>query len=179
MDEHNVTQEETQSEPETKGQPEVPQSDSGDNSIMNDTATFDNNDVQQLQQALAVNRAMAENSPINILMANTDLQITYVNPASLKTLKTLQQYLPCPAEEIIGQNIDILHKDPAYQRRILANDRNLPHRAVIEIGDQKADLLVSPTYDDNGTYLGPMVTWEVVTEKLQLEKAAAEKSSMI
>ena len=41
-----------------------------------------------LKQELAINKAMAENSPINIILANTDLEITYVNPASSNTLKT-------------------------------------------------------------------------------------------
>ena len=93
-------------------------------------------DIDQLQRDLALNRAMSENSPINILMANTDLEITYVNPASVKTLKTLEQFLPCKVEDFVGQCIDILHKDPAYKRNILSDDKNLPHRAIIEIGDQ-------------------------------------------
>ena len=136
-------------------------------------------ELQQVKHELAISKAMAENSPINILLANTDLEITYANPASIRTLKTLEKYLPCKAEQIVGQCIDIFHKKPAYQRGILANDKNLPHRAVIEIGDQKADLLVSPTYDETGKYLGPMVTWEVVTEKLKLERAAAEKHALV
>ncbi|MEQ8787893.1 MAG: methyl-accepting chemotaxis protein [Pirellulaceae bacterium] len=136
-------------------------------------------DIETLRQELAVKRSMADNSPINIILADTDLKITYVNPASVRTLKPLEKFLPCRVEDVLGQSIDIFHKDPAFQRRILAKDSNLPHRAIINIGDQKADLLVSPTYDDNGKYLGPMVTWEVVTEKLKLEQAAAEKNALV
>ncbi|MCH8047301.1 MAG: PAS domain-containing protein [Planctomycetes bacterium] len=122
---------------------------------------------------------MSENSPINILLANTDLEITYANPSSIKTLKTLEKFLPCKLDDLVGQVIDIFHKDPAYQRKILSNDKNLPHRAIIDFAEEKLDLLVSPTYDDEGTYLGPMVTWEVVTEKLKLEQAAAEKTALV
>ncbi|WP_425615212.1 methyl-accepting chemotaxis protein [Anatilimnocola sp. NA78] len=125
--------------------------------------------IAKLQSDLAINRAMAENSPINILFANKDLVITYANPASIRTLKILEKYLPVRAEEVVGSSIDTFHKVPSHQRRILSNDKNLPHRAIIAVGDQKADLLVSPTYDDKGEYLGPMVTWEVVTEKLKME----------
>ncbi|HTN77307.1 MAG TPA: methyl-accepting chemotaxis protein [Pirellulaceae bacterium] len=127
-------------------------------------------ELEKLKQELAVNRAMAENSPINILLADTNLIITYVNPASVKTLKTLEKYLPCRADDVLGQNIDVFHKDPAHQRRVLANDRSLPRRAIIQIGDQQADLLVTPVYDNTGKYLGPMVTWEVVTERLKVEE---------
>lgn len=136
-------------------------------------------DVDQLQNELSLARAMSENSPINIMMADTDLTITYVNPASLKTLRTLADYLPCKPEEVVGQSVDIFHKDPAEQRRILSNPQNLPVRTNILIGDQTADLLVSAIYDEAGAYLGPMVTWEVITEKQRLEHAAAEKSAIV
>jgi methyl-accepting chemotaxis protein len=115
-------------------------------------------------------KAMVENSPTNILMANTDLQITYVNPASLETLKTIQHLLPVSADQVLGANIDIFHKNPSYQRKILANPKNLPHRANINIGDEVADLLVTGIYDEAGAYLGPMVVWELVTEKLRLKQ---------
>jgi methyl-accepting chemotaxis protein len=125
--------------------------------------------IQKLQQELAINRALSDNSPINILLADVNLVITYANAASLKTLKSLEKFLPCKAEDVVGQSIDIFHRDPSHQRRILGNERNLPRRAIINIGDQKADLLVTPVFDQAGKFIGPMVTWEVVTEKLALE----------
>jgi len=124
-------------------------------------------------------KAMLEQSPTNILMANTDLEITYVNPASLRTLKTIEAHLPVSAEKVIGSSIDIFHKNPAHQRKMLANPKNLPHRANIQIGPEVADLLVSPIYDHEGTYLGPMVTWELITEKLKVENKMAQIHSMM
>ncbi|MGA8314020.1 MAG: PAS domain S-box protein [Terriglobales bacterium] len=124
-------------------------------------------------------KAMLENSPTNILMANPDLEITYVNPASLKTLKTIEHLLPVKADKAMGANIDIFHKDPSYQRKILANPKNLPHRANIQIGPEVADLLVTAIYDDQGTYLGPMVVWELITEKLKTENGMAQTQSMM
>ncbi|MGO9124058.1 MAG: methyl-accepting chemotaxis protein [Terriglobales bacterium] len=124
-------------------------------------------------------KAMLENSPTNILMANPDLEITYVNPASLKTLKTIEHLLPVPADKVMGANIDIFHKNPSYQRKILGNPKNLPHRANIQIGPEVADLLVTGIYDDQGTYLGPMVVWEVITQKLKTENNMAQIQSMM
>jgi methyl-accepting chemotaxis protein len=124
-------------------------------------------------------KAMLENSPTNILMANPDLEITYVNPASLKTLKTIEHLLPVKADKVMGANIDIFHKDPSYQRKLLANPKNLPHRANIQIGPEIADLLVTAIYDEGGTYLGPMVVWEVITEKLKTENRMAQIQNMM
>lgn len=126
-------------------------------------------DLARLESELSINKAMAENSPINILLANKDLVITYANPASIRTLRTLQKHLPIRVDDIVGQSIDIFHRDPAHQRKVLSSDRNLPHRAVISLAEEKLDLLVSPVYDGAGEYVGPMVTWEVVTSKLRTE----------
>jgi methyl-accepting chemotaxis protein len=112
-------------------------------------------------------RSMLENAPINVIYADTDLKIRYLNPASLKQLKKLEQYLPVKADEIVGQSVDIFHKNPAHQQRMLADPGNLPHRAQIQVGPETLDLLVSPIYDEQRNYLGPMVTWEVITEKLR------------
>ena len=46
---------------------------------------------------------MADNCPINMLLANRDLVITYANPASIEKLKTLEKYLPCRAEEVVAR----------------------------------------------------------------------------
>lgn len=124
-------------------------------------------------------RQMIENAPINVIFANTELDITYMNPASLKTLRTLEQYLPVKADQIVGNSIDIFHKNPAHQRRVLADPGNLPHQAIIQVGPESLDLLVSAIYDENHQYLGPMVTWSVVTEKLKLEAESARVFNMM
>lgn len=113
--------------------------------------------------------AMIENAPINMVLADTDFNITYVNPATVKNLKPLVHLLPVSLDKVVGSNVDIFHKNPAYQRRILSNPKSFPHNAIIDLGDQKLDLLVSGIYDKQGAYLGPMVTWSNLTEKLKLE----------
>lgn len=138
-----------------------------------------NSELEKLRHELSINKAMAENSPVNIMLADRDLRITYVNPASLKTLKVLEQYMPIKAEEVLGQSIDVFHKQPEKQRRILSNDRNLPYHAVISVGPEKADLLATPVYDDAGNYLGPMVTWSVITEKLAMEERNRDYANQI
>ncbi|MCO6432495.1 MAG: chemotaxis protein [Deltaproteobacteria bacterium] len=122
---------------------------------------------------------LVENAPINIMCADKDLNITYMNPASRKTLETLEQYLPISVDDVVGANIDIFHKNPKHQRKLLSNPKNLPIKAQIQIGPEVADLLASPIYDESGEYQGPMVTWSVVTEKLKLEAEQARLNSMV
>lgn len=123
--------------------------------------------------------SMSENSPINIMFADLDLNIRYMNPASTKTLKSIQQYLPVPVEKMIGQNIDVFHKVPSFQRGLLSDAKNLPRKANIQVGPETLDLLVSPIYDDKKNYIGAMVTWSVITEQLKTETEVARIQSMM
>ena len=130
-------------------------------------------DITDAVEARLVNQryaSMSNNSPINIMFADRDLVIRYMNPASANTLKKIQQYLPVSAERMIGQNIDIFHKNPSFQRGLLSDPKNLPRKAVIEVGPEKLDLLVSAIHDQNNNYLGTMVTWDVITVRLAAEK---------
>jgi methyl-accepting chemotaxis protein len=111
---------------------------------------------------------MMENIPVNVMLANRDFEIVFMNPASRSTLKKLEHLLPKPVEQLLGEKIDIFHKQPEHQRRIVGDPKNLPHRVKIKLGDETLDLLVSPIRDKDGTFLGPMVTWAVVTAQIKL-----------
>jgi methyl-accepting chemotaxis protein len=113
--------------------------------------------------------AMVDNMPINVMMASPeDFTITYLNQTSLRTLKTIERLLPCRADQILGKCIDIFHKNPEHQRRMLSNPKNLPHRATIQLGEEFLDLNVAAIMDEKGNYLGPMVSWNVVTAQKKL-----------
>ena len=136
--------------------------------------------VHATKRAMDRVNSMMENAPVNVLFADIEtFEITYANPISIKTLKTLEQYLPIRADKLIGQCIDIFHKNPAHQRKILSDPANLPHQTQIQLGPEILDLLVSAIYDENKNYLGPMVTWDVVTEKLRTETEVAKVNSMM
>jgi methyl-accepting chemotaxis protein len=136
-------------------------------------------EVKTSLQEAAVKANVVENASTNIIVADTDFNITYINPQSLKTFKEIADVLPCKPEEIVGKNIDFFHKNPAHQRKILSDPNNLPFRTNIEIGHHTLDLFASAVYDDNEHFMGPMVTWELITEKLKLEQEAAVKANVV
>lgn len=127
-------------------------------------------DLKKLEAEQARVKSMMENAPFNILFADRDLVLQFANPASIKTLKTLEQYLPVPADKMVGQNIDVFHKNPQLQRKLLGDPRNLPHKAQIQLGPEVLDLDVSAIYDQDGNYSGAMVNWSIITEQLKLKK---------
>jgi methyl-accepting chemotaxis protein len=118
--------------------------------------------VRTQQQRL---HQMVENAAVRLIMADRDFKIVYMNPASIQALRRLEHLLPCRVDDIMGRSIDIFHKNPDHQRRLLSDPRNLPHRATIELGDELLDLSVTAIRDEQGDYIGPMVTWEVITEQ--------------
>lgn len=121
-------------------------------------------DEQQAKAEQQRLRQMVENSTVRLIMADRDLNIVYMNPASVQALRRLEHLLPCRVDEIIGKSIDIFHKNPEMQRRLVSDPKNLPHRANIRLGDEILDLNVVAIRDANRNYLGPMINWEVVTE---------------
>ena len=124
----------------------------------------------RLENEVARITNMMENAPTNVIFADRDLKIQYMNPASIRTLKTIEHLLPVKVEQIVGQSIDIFHKDPAHQRKLLSSEKNLPHHARISLGPEKLDLSVNAIYDQKKNYAGVMVTWDIMTEKIRLEE---------
>lgn len=113
---------------------------------------------------------MVENTSVRLILADRSFKIVYMNPASYTALRSLQHLLPCPVDEIVGKSIDIFHRQPERQRAIVSDPGNLPHRVPIKLGDEVLDLSVTALKDADGHYMGPMVTWEVITEQVRAKE---------
>jgi methyl-accepting chemotaxis protein len=123
---------------------------------------------------------MLDNMPVNVMTCDpATFKITFVNRTSLETLRKIEHLLPIKADQLLGQSIDIFHKDPSHQRRLLADPKNLPHRAVIRLGDELLDLLVTPIRNREGAYIAAMLTWSVVTQQVKSEEESERLKQMI
>ena len=108
--------------------------------------------------------AMLQEVAINLMFADTDLVIRYANPASLRTLRSIEHLLPVSTDQVIGSSIDIFHKHPAHQRSILGKPQNLPHNARFMLGNEWLDLTAGAVMGPNGALAGFLVNWSIVTE---------------
>ncbi len=115
-------------------------------------------------------RSMLDQAPVNLMMADLDFNITYQNDSSERTLAKLSAFLPVTPDKVAGSCIDIFHKNPSVQRRIVSDPTNLPYAVDIKLGPEVLALEVFPVYDSNRQYQGPMVSWKVVTEKKNLDE---------
>ena len=118
---------------------------------------------------------MMDEMPVNVMTLDLkDFKIDYINKTSRETLRPLQSLLPCSVDELEGQCVDIFHKVPSHQRTLLADPTNLPYKALIELGEEKLDLRVTPINDTDGKYLAPMLVWTVATSREQMANDVSE-----
>lgn len=116
-------------------------------------------------------RRLLDDAPVNVMLCDlTEFRITYANKATLKTLRAIEHVLPIRADELIGSSIDVFHKHPAHQHALLRDPGRLPHSALIEIGGEYLDLLVTPVFDDRGQYVAAMTTWSLQTHRVRAER---------
>ena len=107
----------------------------------------------------------------NIMLADKDLNIVYINDAVKNLLEQsetdLKRELPrFSMASLVGSNIDIFHKNPAHQRGMLSNMSGT-FRTQIKVGDLYFGLIANPilsagasvglSYAD--TYLAGKLRW--------------------
>ncbi len=125
-------------------------------------------------------KLMVDKMPINIMMADPEtLEINFVNDTSIKTLTPLEHLLPVKAKDLFGTCIDVFHKNPSHERQILKDPANLPHTAKIALGDETLSLDVAAIVDDSGYYIGPMLSWSVITAQVKLAESVSEVTDAV
>ncbi len=107
---------------------------------------------------------------VNLMMADPDGVINYMNPAVKKMLthreKEIQKVLPnFSVDKVIGSNYDSFHANPAHQQKLLKPE-NLPYTSDIKVADLHFRLTAIPLYDENGNHLGSAVEWNDTTEEV-------------
>ncbi|MCJ9427917.1 methyl-accepting chemotaxis protein [Kordiimonas marina] len=123
---------------------------------------------------------MVQTMPLNTMLADPEtLKLTFINETSKSTLKRVEHLLPVKVDEMEGQCIDIFHKHPEGPRRILSNPDNLPHHAVIRLGDEYLDLNVAAIRDRHGSYIAPMLNWSISTENVLMARDVRDVTAIV
>lgn len=127
----------------------------------------------QASEATRVKVAL-DNVTTNVMMADVDRNIIYMNQSVDEMLhrneKELQKVLTeFRADGLVGQNMDLFHKDPSHQAKLLDQLTDV-YEAVIEIGTLTFNLKASPVIDEHGTRLGTAVEWKDITEQVSAQE---------
>ncbi|MBL1262021.1 MAG: PAS domain-containing protein [Thiotrichaceae bacterium] len=146
---------------------------------MNATSANDIESRELIQMRSAIEGAITA-----IMMVDRDLVVTYANKSALSLLKknetVLQSLYPgFKADDIIGTCIDMFHKTPSHQRKILDNPANLPYSTDISVGPLIFNLNISAQIDDHGSYIGTTLEWQDVTKQRELDDLNADYKGQI
>ncbi|WKE67459.1 methyl-accepting chemotaxis protein [Gallaecimonas kandeliae] len=114
----------------------------------------------------------------NLMMADLDGRIVFMNPSLVRLLKSREQALAASfpgfaVDRLIGENIDRFHKDPSHQRGIIGDPSKLPHSANIAVGELEFELTVIAMKDEKGTHIGTAVQWLDITEVQDAQRQVA------
>ena len=132
-------------------------------------------DLRKKETEVARLQSAVDGAEANIMLCDADLNITYANPAVVNMLSRRQAELrktfpSLDAQNLVGQNIDQFHKNPAHQRGLLGDVNRLPKKAEIEVGDLEFEVNATAILDHNGNYMGNMVQWADITEQKDAER---------
>ncbi len=132
------------------------------------------NEINELKSQLEVVKSTLQGAQTPLITIDRDFNINYANDATVKLLQKYEAEFKAvwpsfDANNVMGVCIDMFHKNPEHQRKLLADPSNLPYMTDISIGDLKFKLVVSAQMDLDGNYIGTTLEWEDVTELRQRE----------
>ena len=118
-----------------------------------------------------------DNVSANIVIADDNHKIIYFNKSAegmlLKAEADIRKDLPhFNVSTLMGQSIDIFHKNPEAQRKIL-DELSQPIVAKIEIGGRFLTVVANPVINEEGEHLGSVAEWLDRTYEVMVEKEVA------
>ncbi len=134
---------------------------------------FDINDARRrAEESLRITNAL-DNASTGIMIADNDLNIIYLNTSVQDVLKNaeedIKKDLPnFKADNLLGANIDVFHKNPAHQRQLLKG-LSATYRTVVKIGGRTFRLAANPVFSQSGERLGTSIEWIDATAEVKIQ----------
>ncbi len=114
-----------------------------------------------------------ETTTTNVMIADVDRKIIYMNKSVESMLRgaeaDIRSVLPhFSVEKIVGSNMDIFHKNPMHQMKLLEN-LTTTYTSNIVVGKRHFRLVANPIFNKGGTRLGSVVEWQDRTIEVGVE----------
>lgn len=119
-----------------------------------------------------------EATTTNVMIADTDRKIIYMNKSVESMLRhaeaDIRSVLPQFAvDRVVGSNMDIFHKNPAHQMRLLESLQS-SYTGNIVVGRRHFRLVANPIFSKDGTRLGSVVEWQDRTQEVAIEAEVSQ-----
>ena len=111
----------------------------------------------------------------NVMIADAGNNIIYMNETVTAMMQgnesELRKSLPqFNSRQLIGQNIDVFHKNPAHQRNMLSA-LTTTYKTQIQVGSLAFGLIANPIIDAQGKRVGTVVEWADKTAEIAARDA--------
>jgi methyl-accepting chemotaxis protein len=121
----------------------------------------------------AVYRGALDNASANVMVADPDCNIIYVNEAASTLMAAgepdFRKVLPhFSAARLLGANIDVFHRNPAHQRKLLAGLAGT-YSSTMKIGSRTMRVTANPMKNPAGARIGTVVEWADLTQEIATE----------
>ncbi|KZZ35800.1 MULTISPECIES: methyl-accepting chemotaxis protein [unclassified Oleiphilus] len=125
------------------------------------------NDNARIKQAL-------DSVSANVMVANADRDIIYMNDAVISTLRNAESDIQKDlgnfnVNTLLGSSIDVFHKNPSHQKQLLESLTS-EYSASLNIGGRNMDLVVNPITNDDNERIGTVVEWADRTNEVAIEQ---------
>lgn len=134
-----------------------------------DLANFkqDAADSKRITQAL-------DNVQAGVMMANKNLEIIYMNENVRNIFKeaenNIRKELPdFSVDKLIGSNVDLYHRNPAFQRGVLEK-LQASYKSELLIAGHHMTVIASPVNNDVGERIGYVTEWQDRTHEVIIEQ---------
>jgi len=122
-------------------------------------------------------RQSLDNVGSNVMIADTNYNIIYMNKSAQKMFKTAEEDLKVAlpnldVSKLVGSNIDVFHKNPGHQRGLLDNLTGT-YSTELPIGVRTMKITANPVLNEKGERQGTVVEWEDRTAEIAIEKEVA------
>lgn len=118
-------------------------------------------------------RQALDTSSTSTMIADPNFNIIYTN-RSLNSMmqnaqRDLQEYMgEFDATNLLGQNMDVFHKDPSHQRRVLS-ELSQTYSNQVKAGNRTFSIIANPILDHEGKRIGTVVEWADRTAEVAIE----------
>lgn len=132
-----------------------------------------NDSRQQATSMLRIKTALDQVSG-SVMIADSDYNIFYINNRADELMhdaeSDFQKDLPnFHADQLMGTCIDVFHKDPSHQRRLLDGLTGVYRSKDMSIGGRVMNVIANPVINEEGTRIATVVEWIDRTEEAKVE----------
>ena len=140
---------------------------------------------EEAEKSLVIKQAL-DVSATAVMIADGNFNIIYMNDSIHHLMQEaepqLKQEIPqFNAKTLMGINIDTFHKAPSHQRQLLSQLTST-YTTELKISGLTFALKASPIRNEKGVFLGTVVEWDNISEKLakqHREQALAQENARI